>query len=262
MVEFGDSLAWTYVMGGLARDITDTPDGGEKAFRWLLLHWLDVSEQGGMPVDPRLWKQSPIASSYPACMAVKAAAEQASDGGYAYLRALREGLLCFRRNLDNTEALVEEARGVGLDVKRFRVDLCSHAIVEAFGADLELAREIPDDAHERHGTARTGGPERLTFPTMAFHGGDGEIHRVYGMRPYDEYREAALAAGAERTGDKLTPLEAINHFGRMAALEIETVCDLPTPNAHAELWQLATEWKVRPVKVLTDYLWEPVNGQR
>jgi len=259
MVEFGDSLAWTYVMGGLSRDLTDTPDGGDKAFRWLLTHWLDVSEKGGMPVDSRLWKEGPIASSYPACMAVKAAAMQSADGGYAYLRVLREGLFCFRRKLDNTEALVEEARGAGLDVQRFRVDLGSHATVEAFGADLEAARELPGDARERGGTTtKTGGPERLTFPTLAFHGEDGSARHVYGFRPYDDYREAALAAGAEPArGDSPTPLDAIERFGRMATKEVEAVCDLPEPRAHAELWQLATDWKLRPVKILTGHLWEP-----
>jgi hypothetical protein len=258
MVEFGDSLAWTYVMGGLARDITDTPDGGEKAFRWLLLHWLDVSEQGGMPVDPRLWKQSPIASSYPACMAVKAATMQSADAGRAYLRALREGLFCFRRKLDNTEALVEEARGAGLDVQRFRVDLASHASVEAFGVDLEATRQIPDGARERHGaTTKMGGPERLTFPTLAFHGEDGSVRHVYGVRPYEEYREAALAAGAAPTDETPTVLEAVSRFGRMATKEVMEVCDLPEPRAQAELWQLASDRSLRPTTVLTGHLWEP-----
>ena len=32
MVEFGESLSWTYVMGGLARDYTTAKDGGAKAF--------------------------------------------------------------------------------------------------------------------------------------------------------------------------------------------------------------------------------------
>ena len=93
-----------------------------------------------MPVDPRLWAETPLSSSYPACMAVKAAAEQGPDAAGRYLRALREGLFCFRRKLDAKEILVEEARGAGLDVERFRVDLESNAIVEAFGADLEEMR--------------------------------------------------------------------------------------------------------------------------
>ncbi|HEY2600129.1 MAG TPA: DsbA family protein [Thermoleophilaceae bacterium] len=257
MVEFGNSLSWTYVMGGLARDFTASKDGGEKAYRWLLTHWLDVSEQGGMPIDARLWSEAPIASSYPACMAMKAAAEQSDDGGYRYLRALREGLLCFRRKLDNAEALVEEARGAGLDAQRFRIDLGSHAIVEAFGADLELARDIPDDARERGGVAKAAGPERVTFPTFAFHAEDGSVRRVYGIRPYEEYREAALAAGAEPSGDDPPgALDAVRRFGRMAAREVEEVCDLPPTRAHAELWGLASDLRLKPIKVLTGHLWE------
>jgi predicted DsbA family dithiol-disulfide isomerase len=257
MVEFGDSMSWSYVMGGLTRDFTSADDGGDAMFRWLITHWMDVSEKGGMPLDPRLWSEGPISSSYPACMAVKAASEQLDDGGYRMLRALREGLFCFRRKLDNTEALVEEARRAGLDVQRFRVDLGSHATVEAFGADLEAARDIPGDAREKRGTSKVSGPERVTFPTMAFEGEDGVRHHVYGFKPYEEYREAALAAGA--TADGATPgvLEAVKRFGRMATKEVEVVCDLPTPRAASELWQLAADWKLKPVRVLTGYLWEP-----
>src|SRR3712207_7802219 len=102
MVEFGDGLEWEHVMGGLARDYGG--HDGDGVHLRLLAHWLDVSEESGMPVDPRLWVEGPIRSSYPSCLAVKAAAEQAQDGAYSYLRAVREGLLCFRRKLDTTEA--------------------------------------------------------------------------------------------------------------------------------------------------------------
>src|SRR6059058_5749435 len=79
MVEFGADVRFTYVMGGLARTYEGdlTPHVRE---------WLDVSERTGMPIDPRLWLEGPIHSSYPACMAVKAAAEQSADG--VYLRAV------------------------------------------------------------------------------------------------------------------------------------------------------------------------------
>jgi putative protein-disulfide isomerase len=241
MVEFGDNVSWTYVMGGLARDYTHTtksPGGIER----LLLHWLDVAEQGGMPIDPRLWRDAAISSSYPACMAVKAAAEQAPDGGYRYLRGVREGLMCLRRKLDTTEALVEEARRAGLDVERFRIDLGSHAIVEAFGNDLE----------ETRGGAPEG-RERIPFPSVVFDGGVA----AYEFTSYDELRGAAEAAGAARTGDPAPGvLEALNRFGTMATAEVAAVCELPGPRAAAELWRLASEWQVRPVRVVTGELWE------
>jgi putative protein-disulfide isomerase len=265
MVEFGENLAWTYVMGGLARDYTagyEDPEAGiggrRGVYPGLVAHWLDVADEGRMPVDPRLWTENPIKSTYPACMATKAAAEQADDGGYAYLRSLREGLLCLRRKLDATEALVEEARRVRLDVERFRIDLASHAILEAFGADLEEARAIPEEARGSRATKSIEGRERLVFPSAAFTGDDGRRHWVFGNRPYEDYRAAAEAAGATPVGDGAPGvLAALARFGRMATAEVEAVCELPTPRAAAELWQLALEWKVRPVRVLTGYLWEP-----
>ena len=36
----------------------------------------------------------------------------------------------------------------------------------------------------------------------------------------------------------------------------ELLCDLTVPRAHAELWRLAENWHVRPVRVLTGWLWE------
>ncbi len=253
MVEFGEELALTWVMGGLARDYASAR-GGPPA---LVSHWLDVADRGRMPLDPRLWTEGPLGSTYPACMAVKAAQEQAADGGDAYLRAVREGIMCFRRKLDTTEALVEEARRVGLDVERFRIDLASNAIVEAFGADLEEARSVPAEAAAEGQSKSTGSAERLTFPSVTFVGDDGSGHGVFGYSPYEDYRAAAEAAGARpASGAAPGVLEAVRRFGRLATAEVEAVCDLATPPAAAELWRLAADWKVRPVRVLTGYLWE------
>jgi predicted DsbA family dithiol-disulfide isomerase len=226
LVEFGADLQVTYVMGGLSREY-ETPHEPR------LLDWLEHSDRSGMPVDPRMWTEGPIRSTYPACMAVKAAAEQGPEAAERYLRALREGLMCFRRKLDAKEALVEEARGAGLDVARFRNDLDSHAIVEAFGADLEATR-----AHA----------QELPFLVV------GELVRGAA----DDWRGALVGAGATPTGEAAPGvLDALARFGRMATAEVEAVCDLPGPRANAELWRLAAEWRVKPVRVLTGMLWEP-----
>jgi hypothetical protein len=145
--------------------------------------------------------------------------------------------MCFRRKLDTTEALVEEARRGRLDVERFRIDLGSHAIVEAFGADLEETRA----------------DERIAFPSVVFDGGAG----AYGFSTYDELRAAAIAAGAVPVGEPPPQvLEALRRFGTMATAEVAAVCELPGPRAPAELWRLASEWQVRPVPVLTGELWQ------
>lgn len=229
-VEFGDEVAITYVMSGLARDFGPTEA--------LAVELLDVAEASGMPVDPRLWLVSPPRSSYPACMAVKAADEQ----GLAeiYLRRLREGLMCGRRKLDHAEAFNGEARAVeGLNLARFEIDLGSPAILESFGADLDRTREADVEA-----------------PALRFSGADGTVHEVRAEEPYEAWRAAALAAGATPAADGHPGVEeALRRFATMATVEVAAVCDLPGPKAAAELWRLAEAWRVRPERLLTGELW-------
>lgn len=248
--EFGAALSWTFVMGGLARELP--PDG-------LVEPWLEAAAASAMPTDPRVWHEGPMKSTYPACMALRAAAEQAPDGGYRYLRALREGITCFARKLDGTEALVEEARAVGLDVERFRTALGSNAVVEAFGADLEEAREVPDEAEAAGAVScsRPAGQERVTFPTWRFENEDGSPRWLFGSQSPEALRAAALAAGAKPSGEPRPGVaEALRRYGRMAVPEVAAVCDLAPLKAEAQLVSLALEGRVRPVPVLASRLWE------
>ena len=146
-------------------------------------HVLDAAAASGMPTDPRLWLDAPPVSSYPACQAVKAAADQGLDE--LYLRVIREGLMVDRLKLDNADALISAARRVpGLDVERFAIDLQSAAIVEAFAADMERAR-----------AAAREGERRVPFPSFELRGEDGEAHWVYDSGDPERLRAAVLAAG-------------------------------------------------------------------
>jgi len=264
MWEFGDELRFTWVMGGLARqfgpEYRDEEAGIEGAadlFADLTADWLELSAETGMPIDPRLWRHGPIASTYPACQAVKAAAEQGAERTYAYLRRLREGLMLARRKLDHAEALVAEAGPAGLDVERFRIGLSSHAITEAFAADLEEVRAIPDEAREAGAAVRTEGRERIAFPSALFVGEDGSRHGVWGRRPYEAYRDAAVGAGARAVADPPSEaVEVVERFGRAATREVEVVCAKPRPLVEAELWAAARAWRLRPLPVLTGTMWE------
>jgi putative protein-disulfide isomerase len=251
VVEFGDELEITYVMGGLAREFEDHPE--------LVMSWLEHSAESGMPVDPRIWANGAPRSSYPACIAVKAAFEQGAAAGERYLRAVREGFMCARRKLDGAQALTDEARGAGLDGERFRIDLESNATLEAFGRDLEEARTIPDAARTA-GLATAGSHgsavERLQFPALRLTGDDGE-ERWVGDHPYEDWRAAAIALGGVPSDEPHPDVAgALRRFGRMATAELEAVCDLPGPRAGAEAWRLASEWRVRRIPVLAGGLWE------
>jgi hypothetical protein len=230
VVEFAGELDITYVMGGLAREF--------EAHSELVMDWLEHSAESGMPVDPRIWADGAPRSSYPACIAVKAAAEQGPEAEARYLRALREGFMCGRRRLDGPEALVDEARRAGLDGERFRIGLESNATLEAFAGDLEDSRG-------------------LELPALRLIGEDGE-RWVGGDHSYEDWRAAAVELGAaprERPWPDVPG--ALRRFGRMATAELEAVCDLPGPRAGAEAWRLASEWRVKRLPVLAGELWEP-----
>jgi putative protein-disulfide isomerase len=64
---FGDRVAISYVMGGLARAIADPLT--------MMRDVLGAAAESAMPVDPRLSLEHPPRSTYPSCLGVKAAAQ-------------------------------------------------------------------------------------------------------------------------------------------------------------------------------------------
>jgi len=262
--EFDGELDFVWAMGGLARrygssyrDEEGAIGSGSDCFADLMSHWLNVAGRTGMPCDPRLWTANPIESTFPACIAVEAASEQGWEAGYRYLRRVREGLFCERRRLDNREALLAEAEAAELDRPRFEAALDSPAATEAFEAHLEEAREVPGQARAAGKHSQTEGRERVSFRSVVFIGADGGRHGVWGWQPLERYREAALAAGAKQANaGQLPPLEAIERFGRMATREVEILNESPGAATCAELWRLAAEGRLRPVRALTGTIWE------
>jgi predicted DsbA family dithiol-disulfide isomerase len=175
--ELGKRLRWRYVMAGRWREFGE-PEA-------MAAMWEEAAKAADLEVDTALWLEAPPASSYPACLAVKAATEQGDPG--PYLRALREGFATRIRKLDYTEALVEEARAVGLDAKRFRIDLASNAIVELFAADLDRAAAVDPTHHD----PQTG---RVRIPSVEYISEDGSVHGVYGFQGLGSHLERARAA--------------------------------------------------------------------
>jgi putative protein-disulfide isomerase len=234
----GDQITVRWVMTGFARKLEPLDHQRH------LAAWLEAAADSGMPLDPRLWLENPISSSYPACQAVIAAREQGADAASRYLRRLREALFCERKRIDHAEALIAEAGPAGIERGRFEIDLRSHAITEAFGGDLDEVRSAE---------------EPIPTPSYAFVGPNGERHDLRGPQSYDALLAAAVAAGATPSpaGAAPDPLALIKRFGRIATAEIAAITERPRPVVEAELWTLARNWRIKPVAVLTGTLWEP-----
>jgi predicted DsbA family dithiol-disulfide isomerase len=252
MWEFGDELEFVWVMGGLARSY-------ERANMLEVVSvWLEDAAAGGMPCDPRIWTENPLESTYPACEAAKAAAEQGAEAANRYLRVLREGIMCERRQLDHPDALIEAADRSGIDRPRFESDLGSDATRDAFAADLDEVRSPPEDARDADAIHRDSkGRERISFPSALFIG-DGGRQGVWGSAAVDpdKMRDAALAAGAKQANEgPMEPLDAIRRFGRCATRELEVLTEKPLPVLEAELWALARDRELKPARALTGTLW-------
>ena len=208
-----------------------------------------------MPCDPRIWTETPLDSTYPACQAVKAAAEQGPQAAYRYLRTLREGIMFGRRKLDHADALIAAAGPVRARPSplRDRPPLARHH---------RGLRRRPRGGQKPPGRGPGGGasiaaprdasgsasPRRSSSGRTALATGSG------GAIPptWRTMREGAFAAGAKPVNEgPLEPLAAVGRFGRFATLEPEVLCDRPRPVVEAELWALARDSKLKPVYALT-----------
>lgn len=188
-------IRWRYAMGGMIpswRDFRDPLNDVERPFHMGAL-CRQASQIGGVPIADRIWAEDPPASSYPSCVAVKAAELQSLEAGDLYLRRVREALMAEGRNVARRQVLLDVAAEVAaehpeaLSVARFEHDLESPAALEAFRADLNAARST--------GIGR--------FPTLTLRAPGGEARMIVGFRPYD-----ALLVAVEHVAPSLAPAPA------------------------------------------------------
>ena len=189
----------------------------------------------------------PPRRSYPACQAVKAAADQGLDG--PYLRVVREGLMVAPpASSTAADALIGAARAVaGLDVERF-------AHRPALRGDRRGLRRRPGARAGRR--ARRRAARRLPVLRGARRG----RRRALGLRqrrPRRQLRAAALAAGGEpRARCRPCPRRRCAASGASPRPRWPPSATAPARWPPAELWRLAAEWKVRAERVLTGELWQ------
>ena len=141
--EFGDEIKWRYCMGGLIPTWKAFIDPVNHVTRPLQMGpvWMHASVVGELPIDSTLWYHDPPASSYPACVGVKAAALQGIEHGEKYLSLLREACIVKRINIakrEHLEELAAELHRVSpeFDVKTFSDDLVNGRGSDAFRRDL------------------------------------------------------------------------------------------------------------------------------
>ena len=198
--EYGSTIQWNYVMGGMIQDWSSYNDPLNAITKPIQLGpvWMHASQISDIPIDSSIWHTDPPASSYPSCIAVKCAQLQTPEAGELMLYSLRKAVMTQARNVAKesvifsiAETLSNEYPGA-FSLEKFLTSWQDGSGANAFRGDLGQTRFL-----------KIG-----RYPTLTFtlHGPKGII--ITGYRPFDVLRDALEQMIASKNDEKKTRLGA------------------------------------------------------
>lgn len=232
---YGDQVEISFKMGGLVPSIKEFYDsfndiGGADWHRQVAAHWLEASGRHGMPVDERVFQdiRDDFQSTYPACIAYKAAEFQGLEGAKRFLRRMREAAAAERAAIHKVEVQAVLAEEVGLEQEALKAAIANGQGERAFLEDLEECR-----VQGIRG-----------FPTFSIAGPAAETVLLRGYRGFSDF-ESALGqvggGGLERKAiivSETSLQDFVAEHGKVALREVSEVFDLSTDAADSRLEQL------------------------
>ncbi|WP_264530411.1 DsbA family protein [Flavobacterium sp. N502540] len=222
-LEYGNYIDIDYRMGGLLPDWSYNSGGISKPSD-VAHHWEEASLYYEMPIDGNVWLEDPLDSSYPSCIAMKAAQIQSKDKAVKFMRILREKLYLEKKNIAKWENISEAAELSGLDTKKLKWDYEGEAKI-LFQEDLNYARSLGVRG----------------FPTLFFSDGNQNQLTVYGSKPYASYENAILALFPDAKKKKTAnghPLSLFEIYPTLAPKEYAVILDISYAEANTILEQL------------------------
>ncbi|QCR25343.1 MULTISPECIES: DsbA family protein [Pontibacter] len=216
--EYSGRVKWRYRMGGLIPNWESFNDPMNVVNRPLQMGplWMEAKYVSGMPIRDKIWYENPPASSFPACIAVKAAGLQSPVASEAYLRKVREAVMLQGQNVGERDVLRQVGRSLAevqpdvLDADVFERDLGGEEARKAFEEDLRQVR--------LHGITR--------FPALTMRR-EGEENGVLiiGYRPYEALRTALykVAPELEPVQHTTDEFEYRRYWGSITERELEEV---------------------------------------
>lgn len=179
---FGDRLVFRYVMSGLVRDVSDFMLPEERALpaeegirlynRRLARIYKGEEGIGGLPINMDGFHlfDADHRSSYPLCIAYKAAEICCPEKAFSFLLKLRRATIVETRQTTKTDELISIAGEAGLDKAQFRRAFEDGRATAAFQKNLELTRSL--GIHQ--------------LPTVQLQYGEKAV-LVNGMASYDSF---------------------------------------------------------------------------
>ena len=239
-LEYGDSIAIEYRMGGLLPDWSYNSGGISKPSD-VAHHWDEVSAYYDMPIDGDVWLEDPLQSSYPPSIAFKAAQLQDADKAVLFLRELREMLFLQKKNIARWENLAIAAEVSGLNIIQLKNDYESRA-VELFHDDLALAKKMGVRG----------------FPSMFFTDAEGRTEFVYGTKPYAVYEQAVLKLypEAKKKSYSKSSTDLFLKYHSLTAKEFAELSGVNRAESEALLNELAAKEVLQKINSKNGAVWK------
>lgn len=233
-LEYGDYFEIDYRMGGLLPDWSYNSGGISKPSD-VAHHWDEASLHYEMPIDGDVWLEDPLDSSYPSCIAMKAAQIQGKEKAVKFMRILREKLYLKKKNIAKWENIVEVAKIANLNVEKLKTDYDGDA-KKLFQEDLNYGKTLGVRG----------------FPTLFFADENNNKLTVYGSKPYASYENALLALFPEakkKSIVKENPLSIFEIYPSLAPKEFAVIHDISVNDAKIILEELHEKGKLDRVSI-------------
>jgi len=255
-VRYPDTIKIETRQGGLFEDFSPVRE------QWARMsggRWKDsvraffeaVSSQHRMPMaaDSMIDSSDDFDSTWPACIAAKAADLQGPDQGWRYLRRLREAWCLEGQGIHRKDVQTDIAREAGLDGDAFVRALEDGSASDAFQRDRDECQALGISG----------------FPTFVIRR-DDETRQVDGWRPWDEFEEIVRDVephleAAPLKADQDTALNLLQRYSMLATCELAAV--LGTTDDDAEILLEELEGRDEAVRrpVGRELMWERPNAR-
>ena len=140
--ELNSDIEIIYVLGGLAPDNNEIMD--ERMREYVQMNWKKIEKRiPGTRFNYNFWQEcQPRRSTYPACRAVLATNNQDKNLEPNMINKIQQGYYLQAKNPSEDDVLVSFANELGLDIKRFGIDLNSEETNKRLMQNIELAGSL------------------------------------------------------------------------------------------------------------------------
>jgi len=238
---YGAYIDIKYHMGGLlpnwnnySRGIINKPDDAAA-------HWKEMGQIYEMPISPDVWIDSPLASSFPPSIAIKAAQLQNKIKAYNFHRRIKELLFFESKNISDIDLITKTALEVGLDEHKLIKDMGNIAKVK-FEEDLALADTL--------GVS--------TLPTLIFSNQSNKEFILKGYQEFADLEQVILNLFPEAKADESikSAIEMFQIYPSMATYEFSYLMGIDKLEAERVLEALKQSGKLQKVVSKSGTFWK------